>query len=184
MAEESFLLVSLQDERAKKLSEVISNKTARKILGMLAEKKYTESELAKELGMPISTVHYNIQLLLSAGLIKAIEYHYSAKGKEVNHYEIVNKLIVISPGKEKEGLGDLLKKFLPIAVIVGAISIGIEFSQRFALQAQGSLAPRLAAVPTAAPMFAKQAADSASEAAPSLMAAVAETAPQTIHYSL
>lgn len=187
MAEESFLLVSLQDEKAKKLSQVIGNKTARKILDSLAKKKYTESELAKELSMPISTVHYNLEQLKDAGLVKTTEYHYSSKGKEVNHYEIVNKLIIISPGKEKEGMFDLLKKFLPIITIVGAISLGLEFFQRAAVQTQNLIPEQYAA----APMMAKQAADSAAgiaaESAPSLMAAAPEQIQQAapiIHYSL
>lgn len=182
MAEESFLLVSLQDEKAKKLSEVIGNKTAKKILNILAEKKQTESQIAKELNLPISTVHYNLQLLLSSGLVKVNEYHYSSKGKEVNHYEIVNKLIIISPGKEKEGMFDLLKKFLPITLMVGGISLAIELYSRFSISAKAAATSAIENAPIVAPMMAKQAvqnaADSsasvAADAAPSLMAAAPE----------
>ena len=64
MAKKSFLLVSLKENKAKKLAEVISNKTCRKMLDYLAEKKHvTESEIAKELKIPISTVHYNLDNL-------------------------------------------------------------------------------------------------------------------------
>ncbi len=191
MAEESFLLVSLQDEKAKKLSQVIGNKTARKILDSLAKKKYTESELAKELNMPISTVHYNLEQLKGAGLVKTTEYHYSSKGKEVNHYEIVNKLIIISPGKEKEGVFDLLKKFLPVVTIVGAISVGLEFYQRTIVQTQNLIPEQYAAAPMMAKTAVQTAADSAAnlaaESAPSLMAAAPKQVQQAIpimHYSL
>jgi predicted transcriptional regulator len=130
MAEESFLLVSLNDEKAKKLSQVISNDTCRKILDLLAGKKYTETELSKELNLPISTIHYNLQLLQNSGLVKAKEYHYSEKGREVNHYELINKLIIISPQNEKVSIADLLKKFIPVTVIAGAITIALEFLQK------------------------------------------------------
>ncbi len=129
MAEESFLLVSLSDEKSKKLSQVISNDTARRILELLSRGKSTESEIARELAIPISTAHYNIAQLLAAGLVRSKEYHYSKKGKEVNHYELANKLIIISPGKEKEGLIETLKKFLPVSVLAGAVSMGMHIYQ-------------------------------------------------------
>ena len=69
MAKEKFLLVSLSENKAKQLSQAISNESCRKILDYLADKEATESELAKKLEIPISTVHYNLQQLQKAGLI-------------------------------------------------------------------------------------------------------------------
>jgi predicted transcriptional regulator len=179
MAEESFLLVSLNDEKAKKLSQVISNDTCRKILDLLARKKYTETELSKELNLPISTVHYNLQLLQSSGLVKAKEYHYSEKGREVNHYELINKLIIISPQNEKTSIADVLKKFIPVTVIAGAITIALEFMQK----------TKQAAFETPNLMMAKEAAQAeVADAAPRAMQMAAETAPeigaQNPHYGL
>ena len=53
MAKQSFLLVSLQEDKAKKLAQVVSNESCRKILDYLAEKESTETELAKNLQLPI-----------------------------------------------------------------------------------------------------------------------------------
>ena len=118
MAKESFLLVSLKGSKAKKLAQVISNETSRKILDYLAEnKKATESELSKELSLPISTVHYNIKHLVEAKLLKADEFHYSDKGKEVNHYSLTNKYIIIAPESTTPGIKDRLKSILPVALI-------------------------------------------------------------------
>jgi len=65
MTEESFMLVSLKESKAKKLAEVIGNDTCRKILDFLASKKSaTETEISKDLNIPISTVHYNLKHLL------------------------------------------------------------------------------------------------------------------------
>ena len=89
MAKENFLLVSLKESEAKKLAQVISNDTSRKILDFLAGiKDATETDIAKNLDTPLSTVHYNIQALLKAKLVQADEFHYSEKGKEVNHYSL------------------------------------------------------------------------------------------------
>ena len=95
--EEKFLLVSLEESQSKKLAQVISNNSSRRILAYLTNKNATESELSKKLNMPISTIHYNLKHLIKAGLVDAKEYHYSEKGKEVNHYSLAKKYIIIAP---------------------------------------------------------------------------------------
>lgn len=126
MAKKSFLLVSLKEDQAKKLAQVISNDTCRNILDYLTKKNATESELSKELSLPISTVHYNLQHLLKAKLVKAEEYHYSKKGKEVLHYSLSNQYIIIAP-ESTYGLKEKLKKFLPIVLIVAATAGIVQF---------------------------------------------------------
>lgn len=116
MAEESFLLVSLKEGKSKQLAQVISNETSRKILDLLTKKSYTETEIAKGLQLPISTVHYNIQHLLDTGLVVSEEFHYSEKGKEVNHYKLSNKFIIIAP-TISESVKEKLKRILPIGMI-------------------------------------------------------------------
>src|SRR3989344_3588410 len=111
MAKEKFLLVSLKEDKAKKLAQVISNDTSRKILDYLAEKEATESDLAKTLEVPISTIHYNLKALMDAGIIEVEEFHYSQKGKEVNHYKLANKYIIIAP-KGTYGIKEKLKSIL------------------------------------------------------------------------
>ena len=98
MSKKSFLLVSLKEDKAKELAQVISNDTCRKILDHLAEKEdATETEIATTLQLPISTVHYNLHHLMKAGIVNVEEFHYSEKGKEVNHYKLANKYIIIAP---------------------------------------------------------------------------------------
>ncbi len=117
----NFLLVDLNQPQTKKLAETITSETSRKILNYLTEKDETEANLAKELNLPISTVHYHLQKLLEAGLVIVEEFHYSQKGREINHYRLANKYIIISPGKIS-GLKDKLKGILPLALIALGIS--------------------------------------------------------------
>ena len=118
MPEDPFLLVSLEESESKELAKVISNKTCRKILDLLTKKNATETQIAKELNLPLSTVHYNLQHLVKANLVKAEEFHYSEKGKEVNHYSLANKLIIIAPKKTtKETFMQKLKGILPVTLI-------------------------------------------------------------------
>ncbi len=122
---ESFMLVSLDEEKAKKLAQVISNGTSTKILDHLAKQPAaTETDIGKALGLPLSTVHYNVKQLVDAKLVVGDEYHYSEKGREVVHYKLANKYIIIAPAEEKESFLKKLREFIPAFVLVlGAAAI-------------------------------------------------------------
>jgi len=126
MAKGSFLLVNLREDKAKKLAQVIANESCRKILDYLTEKSATESQLASRLDIPLSTVHYNMQALVNAGLVQAEEFHYSPKGREVLHYQLANKYIIIAP-KSTYGIKEKLKSILPITVFIGALAFIVQF---------------------------------------------------------
>jgi DNA-binding transcriptional ArsR family regulator len=175
--ENTFLLLSLEDEKAKKLSNVIGSDTCRKILDFLANRDATETELATQLGIPISTVDYNLKQLVDAGLVKAAEFHYSEKGKEVNHYSIANKYIIIAP-KTTESLANKLKKILPVVAIVAVTGYAIQFFSRTgATLAGANEAFSKVATSESAALAAPRAADMAATGASSEMAAnIAQTA--------
>jgi DNA-binding transcriptional ArsR family regulator len=123
----NFLLVDLNEKKTKKLAETITSDTSRKILNYLTEKEHdTEANISKELDIPISTVHYHLQKLTEASLVVIEEFHYSKKGREVNHYKLANKYIIIAPRKVS-GLKQALKNVLPIGLIVLGISAIIKF---------------------------------------------------------
>ena len=130
MANKNFLLLSLEDDKIKKVSNVISNESCRKILDYLSDKEATESEIAEKLQIPISTVHYNLSQLMETGLISADEFHYSKKGREMSHYRLANKYIVIAP-KKTYGIRDKLKNILLVLSVVSAATLAIGFLQRF-----------------------------------------------------
>jgi DNA-binding transcriptional ArsR family regulator len=117
MVKKEFVLVSLDDEKAGSISKVVNNKSCKRILKYLANKDHaTETEISEELKIPLSTVHYNLSELGKAGLVSVTEYHYSKKGKEMLHYKLSNKYIIIAPRHDPNIL-DKLKQFLPIFMI-------------------------------------------------------------------
>jgi len=117
MPKEPFLLVSLKEDQAKKLAQIVSNDTSRKILDFLANRKdATETQIANELELPISTIHYNLQQLVKGKLVSIEEFHYSAKGKEVNHYKLANKFIIIAP-QSTFGFKQKLRSILPAFIL-------------------------------------------------------------------
>ena len=171
MAKKSFLLVSLKENKAKELAQAISNESCRKILDYLAEKEdATETELSEKLQIPISTIHYNLKQLVAGSLVVADEYHYSKKGKEVNHYKLANKYIIIAP-KTTYGIKEKLKSILPIALFA---LIGTGIIQLYTKY----LKPAAFATMKAAPAALDQASEP--QAAGAMMEAVAEEAPRAL----
>jgi predicted transcriptional regulator len=124
-----YLMVSLEDAESKALAQVLSNDTSRGIMKYMTEHdKATESDIAEAMGIPLSTVHYNIQNLVKAGLVRAAEFHYSEKGKEVMHYTLSNKIIIIAPNREDRFR--LLKRMLPVIALFGLIGAGFSLLKK------------------------------------------------------
>ncbi len=145
MSGESFLLLSLKESKSKRLAQIISNATSRKILDHMATKEHvTETSLAKELELPLSTVHYNLKALLDNKLISAEEYHYSSKGKEVLHYQLAKKYIIIAPADADSSFLEKIKKFLPPTIFVFAVAGVIHLVQNFTSKGATSLSASMA----------------------------------------
>jgi DNA-binding transcriptional ArsR family regulator len=138
---DKYVLMDLNDEKSKDIATVLNSSASKKILNLLSEKtKLSESDISKELGLPISTVHYNLSVLCKAKLVEAKEYHYSSKGREVNHYSLANKFIIIAPSKMDDSTKDRLKNlFLSITFGVFFIGGGVfSFLKAKSLQAVSS----------------------------------------------
>ena len=160
MPKKNFILLSMEDNKIKKISNVISNDSCRKILDYLSNKEATESELSSKLNIPISTVHYNLQQLKETGLIDADEYHYSEKGKEVSHYRLANKYIIITP-KKTQGIKEKLRSILPVVLIVSGAALILQlvskyFKAQIAPQA-GMMSAKSAMIESGAPSIAQDA---------------------------
>ena len=115
------ILIDLNDPRTESIADVISNKTAKKILEVLAEKELSQSEIASKLSIPANTVEYNIKKLESSGLIEKTKgFLWSVKGKRINKYKISNKRIIISPKS-------IIKGIIPSLLITGLFALFLRF---------------------------------------------------------
>ena len=146
MAKNNFLLVDLNESKTKKLAETITSDTSRMILNYLTEKEGVESIIAKELNLPLPTVHYHLQKLQEAGLVTVEEFHYSQKGREVNHYKLANKYIIIAP-KKVTGLKQKLRGILPVGLIIAGVSAIWGFVNQTSAVATKSMAAEQLAMP-------------------------------------
>lgn len=80
--------------------------------------------------LSLSTVHYNLKALSKAGIIDDSTFHYSQKGKEVIHYSLKNKAIILLPRGEQSSssLKQKLKTIQPgILTTAGIIIAGAFF---------------------------------------------------------
>jgi len=118
--DDKHILVSLGDEKAKAISEVIGDKTCNKILDFLAETEATVSDISYKLKMPLNTVDYNIKKLVKAGLIEKGTHWWSVKGKKMPVYRVSNKQIIISPKKS------ITKVFAWVIGLTGLTSLTIK----------------------------------------------------------
>ncbi|MBW3020423.1 winged helix-turn-helix domain-containing protein [Candidatus Woesearchaeota archaeon] len=117
------LMIDLNEDGLDKISEVLANKTCRKILNLLADNELTHSQIAKELGISLSLAQYNIDKLVESNLVTSDKFHYSKKGRTIKHYSLANKHILISP-KKITGIKSKLKTLLPIGILgVGIVAI-------------------------------------------------------------
>ncbi len=125
--DEKLLILPLGEE-SKKITQVISNDTVRKIIELLADAPLSASDIAERLQTPLTTIVYNLENLESVGLIRVEKIKYSEKGREVRIYAPVRKLIVIVPEKtDRKSITDILRKYVGVVLAAVLASSIIEF---------------------------------------------------------
>ncbi|WP_367344374.1 ArsR/SmtB family transcription factor [Methanomethylovorans sp.] len=124
------LLVLPLNEDSKKVTQALTNEKALKMLEVLADKPMSATALSEKMGLPLTTIKYNLDSLIEADLIKVKETKWSQKGREIKIYEPVQKLIVVVPGTknvDRSSIMGMLRKYL--GLFIGAVfaATGIEF---------------------------------------------------------
>ena len=126
--DEKLLILPLNDKNSKKITQIISSDTARNILEAVTSEPLSTSEIAEKLGIPLSTVQYNLDKLNDAGLVKVERTKYSEKMKEVKIYAPQRKFVVIVPEKtNRKDVIATLKRYLTVIFFAVAGSGIIEF---------------------------------------------------------
>lgn len=120
--EEKFVVVPLGRD-SKRIGQVIGSESCRKILDSLTSQPASTSQLAERLGLALTTVQYDVERLLEAGLIRVERVARTEKMREMKIYGPVRKLIVVVPEKLAGGSPtDLLKRYL--GAFLGILFVG------------------------------------------------------------
>jgi DNA-binding transcriptional ArsR family regulator len=126
-SDEKVLILPLGEE-SKKITQTLSNDSARQVLELLADKPMSASDIAEELDIPLTTVKYNLDALIESGLITIKHTRWSVKGREIKIYAPIQKLIVVVPNKaDKKSVVDILKGYLGVLLGAAGISAIIEW---------------------------------------------------------
>ncbi len=118
---DKYIMIDMDDPKTNNVADILSNKTAKRILALVAEGEMSESDIALKLNIPLNTVDYNIKKLVNAGLLeKSKQFFWSVKGKKIPLYKVSNRRIVISPKSNFKGVVSTI-------IASGLIAVGIKY---------------------------------------------------------
>lgn len=127
------------DERAQKIARAMASQTANAVIQAFGSGPLTSSEVARRMGIPITTASYHIDNLLDAGLLEVMETRWSEKGREVKVYGLANQVLIIA--SPESDLRSVLQKYATLFGIVILASIGLWMFLPAVLPALGDVSP-------------------------------------------
>lgn len=80
--------VDLLSDDGGRMLDALGSATARTILAALEEEPATTSDVAEAVDSTLQNVHYHVERLADAGLIKVVGTHYSSRGAEMDVYAV------------------------------------------------------------------------------------------------
>jgi len=109
------------DPEAQTLARAIASPTAGEILQVLGEEPLTASAIAARLEIPITTAAYHLEHLVGAGVIEVNGTRWSRKGREQKVYRLVDRVVIVTPGRED--LQSLLRKYAALGLALGGAAL-------------------------------------------------------------
>jgi DNA-binding transcriptional ArsR family regulator len=164
-SDEKVLILPLGEE-SKKITQTLSNDSARQVLELLADEPMSASDIAEKLEIPLTTVKYNLDALIDSRLITIKHTRWSVKGRKIKIYAPIRKLIVVVPDKtDRKSVVDILRGYLGVVLGAAGISAIIEWwhqpllagtgkvARDVAEEAESGIPPAPIPTPTPAPMM-------------------------------
>ncbi|QSG05747.1 Transcriptional regulator containing HTH domain,ArsR family [Halapricum desulfuricans] len=128
---------SLDAEDTQDALDALSAETARTMLSMLYEQPRSPTELREGVGTSLQNVHYHLENLQSAGLIREVGTRYSEKGNEMTVYGPASEAVVFVAGDDDSE--SRLERTL--ARVLGAVGLLAGGSLAFGAAVERWLAP-------------------------------------------
>ncbi|MCC6028711.1 MAG: winged helix-turn-helix domain-containing protein [Candidatus Korarchaeum sp.] len=118
---------TLEDERLKILGQEISSDIGRRILALLKERLMSPNDLAKELGLPITTVIFHIEKLQNAGLIRPVARISGKRGQKTLYTLASSAFIIMTSSEERDRIYEALRMVTaaPKEILVKGALIGL-----------------------------------------------------------
>ncbi len=120
-------IFTLEDERLKIFGQEISSDIGRRILALLKERLMSPNDLAKELGLPITTVIFHIDKLQSAGLIRPVAKMAGKRGQKTLYTIASSVFIIMTSSEERDKIYEALRtiRAAPKEILVRSAIIGL-----------------------------------------------------------
>jgi DNA-binding transcriptional ArsR family regulator len=91
----------LADEGTRML-DTLQSDTARTILATLREEPATTSSVADQVETTLQNVHYHMEQLEAAGLVRAVSTHYSSRGVEMDVFAVDGAPLMLVCGDDEQ----------------------------------------------------------------------------------
>lgn len=127
----------LEEEQTQDALSALSAETARTILSTLYDQPATPAQLQDEVGTSLQNVHYHLDNLEDAGLIRQAGTRYSEKGNEMTVFAPESEAVVFMAG-DRESRSRLRSA---LARVVGGVGVLAAASLAFGAAVQQWLAP-------------------------------------------
>jgi len=127
----------LEEEQTQDALSALSAETARKILTELYDQPAAPAELQEEVGTSLQNVHYHLDNLESADLIRQVGTRYSEKGNEMTVFAPASDAVVFMAG-DNDSRSRLQRA---LARVVGGVGVLAATSLAFGAAVQRWLAP-------------------------------------------
>ncbi|MDR0767075.1 MAG: winged helix-turn-helix domain-containing protein [Methanosarcinales archaeon] len=124
---DSVVVIPVNDD-SKKIRQILSNDTSMKIMELLKKESLSASEVSEKLGIPLTTVKYNVDQMVEYDLVRVQRIKYSEKGRQVKIYEAPEKVIVFAPETmSRISLLSMLQKYAFAFVAAAFAGFGLNY---------------------------------------------------------
>ncbi|MCZ0860308.1 MAG: helix-turn-helix domain-containing protein [Methanocorpusculum sp.] len=119
VTDETIVVVEQGSFEAQKIAKAMSSPTSADLFNALSDCPMSATALAERSELPLTTVKYHLENMLSAGLIEVTDTRWSAKGREMKIYAVKDQVVVIAP-KKKVDIRGIVERY---GVAAGALAV-------------------------------------------------------------
>ena len=119
VTDDNVVVVEQGSFEAQKIAKAMSSPTSADLFNALSDYPMSATALAERCDLPLTTVKYHLENMMSAGLIEVTDTRWSAKGREMKIYAVKDQVVVIAPRKKVDIRG-IVERY---GVAAGALAI-------------------------------------------------------------
>ena len=120
MQDENVIVLEHGSLEAQKVAKVMASPTSADLLNALTGNPQSATALAERTSLPLTTVKYHLENMLSAGLVEISNTRWSQKGREMKIYAVKDQVVVFAPRKTVDVKG-IVERY---GTMAGVIAIG------------------------------------------------------------